>query len=104
MSVNLIFLPTRFAFKLVFWKRPKRRTPLFTKNPATGALEVAPEHRDEVCRALTRAARGMSRRIIFRSRIRQLLSYPRIVGFRCILAAMRLFNKSDRVFPQRIID
>jgi hypothetical protein len=103
MSANLIFLPTRFTSKFVLQKRRKRR-PLFIENPTTGALEVAPEHRDEVCRALNRTARSISRRIIFQARVRKFFLSFRIARLRITLAAMRVFNKPIRVSFQGIPD
>lgn len=101
--LNWIFLTTNNALKRIAVKRPKSRI-LFITNPTTGALEVAPEHRDEVCRALCRSARQISSRLVFRARLTQLRLYPLIVFLRLKLAVLRFLNKPLGKSSQGVMD
>jgi hypothetical protein len=72
---------------------------LFFRNPASGAIEVRPTHRDKVARSLSRHARKMKRRLLL-LHLRLQIEYFALQG-RCtalILARyfLRLAEKAIR--------
>ena len=72
---------------------PNQRRSIFVANPTTGVLEVAPEHRDKVVKAIMRVAGKESRRLVFRSRLTQMYLRPLIFLLQSKCGFLRLLCK-----------
>jgi hypothetical protein len=68
--------------------RPKGDS-IFITNPTTGALEVAPEHRDKVAKALTHEARC----IVYRLYLAKARTYPEFLWLKAKLMLLEFINK-----------
>jgi hypothetical protein len=67
---------------------------LFFFNPASGAVEVRPAHRDKVARSLTRQANAMKRRL-FLLQFRLQVEYFSLKARRAVLRLLRHFLRDS---------